>query len=404
MGQFTVEIDPNGLQRLAPSEFNKSGLVLGGVAATDLALNTVSEELSNLQAVEALGITQGFDEGNEIQVWYHCKEFFRLSKAGKLRIMMVPQGTTLTQMCDKDNDFVQKMVVETGGRLRRIGVVLNPADGYTPTLSDGYDADVVSALPKAQELVEANFDQMRPLEIGVEGRDFNGTPGAMTNFRTSDYPYVQIVNIQDPGAVGVFDTDAKSGAVGTFIGAKSFVNANESIGYTGKVNLSDNVTGEFASVNFTSGEPSSTYELDYQTFADKGVVIGRTYPGQSGVYFDTNATCGAIDSDFAYAQEVSVMFDAVRRLYDGLFPRINGPVKIDSATGQMDPETAKAIEADADAALDIMIQEELISDRKAYVDPENDVDTNGVIVQVELVNVATGRKITLKIKFTKTLG
>lgn len=404
MGQFIVEIDPNGLQRLAPSEFGKSGLVMGGVAATDLALNTVSEELSNLQAVEALGITQSYDEANEIQVWYHCKEFFRISKSGKLRIMLVPQGTTLAQMCDKDNAFVQKMVIETGGRLRRVGVVLNPADGYTPTLSDGFDADVVAALPKAQELAQANFEQMRPLQMIIEARDFNGTPGAMTNFRESDYPFIHMANIQDPGAVGIFDTDAKSGAVGAIVGAKSFVNANESIGYTGKVNLSDNVTGEFASVNFTSGEPSSTYELDYQTFADKGVLIGRTYPGQSGVYFDTNATCGAIDSDFAYGQEVAVMFDAVRRLYDGLFTLINGPVKIDSATGQMDPETAKSIEARGDAALDIMIQEELISDRKTYVDPANDVDTNGVIVQVELVNVATGRKITTKIKFTKTIG
>lgn len=405
MGEFIISVGEGGLKRPSPSDFMISGFVFGGVATGELALNTVSDELSNLAAVEALGIDADYDADNDVLVWYHLKEFFRLSPSGKVRFMLVAQGVTLTQMADKTNSYLQKLVEDSEGKLRRAGLVLNPEVGYTSTLDGGLDGDVITAIPKAQELALQAFADKRPLQIIIEGREFNGTPSAADDLRALEGSYVGVTILQDPDAVTAFALHGKSAAVGTTIGCMSFVNPNESIGWTGKCNLSDVVTGEFASVNISSGALASTVEADYAVLTQKGFTFGRNYAGQAGVYFDDYPTLALITSDYAYGQEVAVIIDASRRVYNQLFPRINGPVKIDPANGQIEPDVAKEIEADGGSALDIMVQSSWISGYDVFVDPTQDIQSTGILeVQFDLVSIATGRTIRVKIGFTKTIG
>jgi hypothetical protein len=406
MGLFSITLAEGGLLRQAPSEFMKSGLVCGGVAAAGLVLNAVSDELSRIEDVEALGIDADYDSDNDVLVHYHCKEFFRMNPSGKLRLMLVAQGTTLQDMCDKTENYVQKMVVTAGGDLRRVGVVLNPADGYSATLETGLDADVVAAMTTAKALTEQAFLDKRPIQLLIEGREFNGAVAALLDGRTKLSPYVYVTLLQDPAAVSVLGgLSLKSAAVGTTLGAMSFVQPNESIGWTGKMNLSDATSGEFATVAFSSNALSETLEADYESLTAKGYLFGRTYPNQSGVYFDDYPSLASITSDYAYGQEVAVILDAGRRIYDQLFPRINSPIRIDPDTGFIAPEVAKEIEADGGSALDIMTQSEWISGYDVFVNPEQDVLTTGILeVQFELVAIATGRVLKATIGFTKKIG
>lgn len=406
MGSFSITLAEGGLLRQAPSEFMKSGLVCGGVAADGLALNVVSDELSRIEDVEALGVDADYDTTNEVLVHYHCKEFFRMNPSGKLRLMLVAQGTTLEDMCDKTENYVQKMVVTAGGDLRRVGVVLNPADGYTATLATGLDADVVAAMATAKLLTEQAFSDKRPIQLLIEGREFNGTVASLLDARTKLAPYVNVVLMQDPDAVsGIGGLALKSAAVGTALGAMSYVQPNESIGWTGKMNLSNATTGEFATVAFSSNALASTLEADFANITAKGYLFGRNYANQAGVYFDDYPSLASITSDYAYGQEVAVILDAGRRIYDQLFPRINSPIRIDSDTGFIAPDVAKEIEADGGTALDIMTQSEWISGYDVFVDPEQDVLTTGILeVQFELVAIATGRVLKATIGFTKKIG
>lgn len=405
MGSFSITLAEGGLLRQAPSEFMKSGLVCGGVAAAGLVLNTVSDQLSRIEDCEALGIDADYDADNEILVHYHCKEFFRLNPSGKLRLMLVAQGTTLEDMCDKTLNYVQKMVITAGGDLRRVGVVLNPADGYVPVLAGGLDSDVNAAILTAKALTEQAFLDKRPIQLIIEGREFNGTVAALTPLRSHDAKFVGVTLLQDPAVVELNAAYAKHAAVGTTLGAMSYVSPNESIGWTGKMNLSNSTSGEFADVSLSNDSLSSVYEADFETLTERGVIFGRTYPNQSGVYFDDYPSLASITSDYAYHQEVSVILDASRRIYDQLFPRINSPIRIDPDTGFIAPDVAKEIEADGGTALDIMTQSEWISGYDVFVDPEQDVLTTGILeVQFELVAIATGRVLKATIGFTKKIG
>lgn len=404
MGKFEISLRDGGLNRQAPSDFMKTGLVCGGVTADGLALNTVSAPLTKIEDVVALGIDADYDIDNEVLVYNHCKEFFRLCPSGTLYLMLVAQGVTLTQMATSTLAYAQKMIAEVGS-LRRLGLVLNPADDYVPTLTTGLDADVHLAVAQAELTAIKAFNDKRPLQIVIEGREFNGTVALLTDQRLSDRKYAHVTLIQDPAVAALFTMAGKSAAVGTTLGAMAFVNPNESIGWTGKVQLSDANTGEFASVAFSSGALASTLEADFQNITDKGYIFGRTYASQSGVYFDDYSTCADITSDYAYGQEVAVILDASRRLYDQLFPRINGPVKLDPDTGQIAPEIAKAIEADGGSSLDIMVQSEWISGYDVFVDASQDVLTSGIVeVQFSLVAIATGRIIKASIGFTKKIA
>lgn len=404
MGTFNVQKQDGGLNRQAPRTDYTSALVMGAVAATGLAIGTLSDELSRVEDAEDLGIDAIYDVANDVLVHYHIKEYFRMNPNGKLRVLLVAQGTSLEDMCDKTNSYVQKVVDDTNGKVRRIGVVLNPASGYVSVTTGALDDDSIAAIPKAQELAEAAYTAKRPVQILIEGREFNGTVAAADDLRNLDDEYACVTIIQDPGAVTNFSLHEKSAAVGTTLGAMSAASPNLSIGWTGKFNLSGD-NGEFASVNLSSNALASTVEADFETLTQKGYIYGRNYPSQEGVYFDAFPSCALITSDYAYGQEVAVMNEATRKIYAQLFPRINGPIKIDPDTGKIDPEVAKEIEADGSSSLDIMVQDDQISGKDAYVDPDQDVQTSGeLIFQFSIVSIATGRKITAKIGFTKSLG
>lgn len=405
MGNFLVNKLNGGLQKQAPTAFMKSGLIFGGVAAASLLVGVVSAELSRIEDAEALGVTAAYDTTNDVLAHYHVKEYFRVNPNGKLRIMIVAQGTTLEDMCDLANAYVQKMVEDTNGELRRIGVVLNPATGYVSVTTGAMDDDVLAAVPKAQALGVAAYTAKRPVQIVIEGREFNGTVASADDLRALEADHVAITIIQDPAAVTAFALHQKSAAVGTTLGAMSFVEPNESIGWTGKMNLYGSTNGEFAAVNISSNALASTLEADFPTLTLKGYIFGRNYPSQAGVYYDDYPSLDLITSDYAYCQEVAIINDATRRIYDQLFPRINGPIKIDPDSGQIEPDVAKDIEADGGQSLDIMVQSDHISGYDVFVDPTQDIQTTGILeVQFSIVSIATGRTIKASIGFVKQIS
>ena len=408
MGQFTIEKLNGGFKKTSPEDFMKSGLVLGGVAASGLALNTTSDELTSAADAELLGIDEAYDASNAVLVYYHIKEFFRLaalSKTGaaKLRIRLAAQGTTLTAMCTAANAHVQQMLVDANGELRRIGVVLNPAVGYTPTLSGGLDGDVLTAIVQAELLAAAAFTDKRPCEIIIEGREFNGTVMGASNLRSNNAGNVQVAIVQDPAVAALDAIYAKHAAVGTMLGVKAACLPHQDIGYTAKFNIAG-VT-EFASVAISSGALVSTIAASVPILTGKGYIVAINYPGVAGAFFDGNPTCDAGTSDFAWAQQTSVLNEAARLLYKALFPRINSPVLINPNNGQIQAAVAKEIESEGYQSLDPLAKQGSISGRDVFVDPNQDIQTTGILeVQFSLVAVGTARNITAKIGYVLNLS
>lgn len=116
-----------GLGRRNPSTDGIGLLVCGGVAASQYVLGTVVK-LIQLKDAENLGINAAYDANNAILVHHHISEYFRLHPNGTVFLMVVAQGTTMAEMCDKDEPYLYTAIKSTvAARLVKFaGIVLNP--------------------------------------------------------------------------------------------------------------------------------------------------------------------------------------------------------------------------------------------------------------------------------------
>ena len=109
--------------------------------------------------------------------------------------MPVAQGVTLTQMVDKDNNYLAKLLRDKVWEIVQACVSLNPDEDYTPTIETGLDKDSIDAIYKAQALADSEWAKDRYSEIYIEGRNFSGTSAAALNLRTllSECPDISVV-------------------------------------------------------------------------------------------------------------------------------------------------------------------------------------------------------------------
>jgi len=98
-----------------------SGLVAAAVAASSLALGTVAN-IFNVVDAENLGINAAYDEDNNVNVYRHITEFYRIAGEGvKLFVLLVPQISTLVEICEGANDtLAKKLITEGAGEIRQI--------------------------------------------------------------------------------------------------------------------------------------------------------------------------------------------------------------------------------------------------------------------------------------------
>lgn len=404
MGNILIVKGQNGLGRRAPSKDMVSAIMFGGVAASGLGLDTTSPKLSRKEDAENLGIDEAYDTTNNVLVYHHIVEFFRKNPNGELYIRITGQGTLLAEMCDEFGDHLKNLLADVGGDVRQAGVVLNPATNYTPTLSGGLDADVLAAIPKAQVLAEAELGRKRPLQILIEGRSFNGTVATATDLRTLDAENVHVTILADKSVADSHAIHAGYASVGATLGVVSAAAVNESIGWTGKFDISDTANGLYLEPYLSSGAKASSVEADYDALTAKGYIYARNYVGQTGTYFDGFPTCQVTTSDYAWGQEQRVIQKAIRLAYDALFARINSPIQLDPSTGQMEVGIAKSFEQDAEDGLSIMLQESEVSGVSAFVDTDQDVlGTGKVVVIIKIVSIATGRVIEVQLGFAKQI-
>jgi len=408
MGEIIAIVGDGNFNRQAASQDSGAGFVFGGAAnaPTGLANGEVSGPLTSIQEAEALGITKAYDDAEFVLMWHHLNRHFKRSPKAETWIVIAPQSTTIADMADNANAYLSELILQSEGKAKTIGIVMNPASGYTPAVTSGIDDDAEAAIAKAQETIDAHAANFRRVIVVLEARSLSGTAAAMTDFRENEASGVVLAAIADPAIQakgGVFTNYAD---VGTVVGIISSSKVSENGGWTQKFNLQDKANGFFTTgVGLSDGSPAKNREAEWKVLTDKGLTIGRTYAQQQGVYLNDSPTCQLLTSDFAYWTEVRVMNKAILRVYDALFPKINSPIKVDAETGQLDLEVVKSFEAIGQGQLDLMEQDEEISGGESFIDPSQDVTTSGKIVNnIRIVSIATGRTIEVQIGFTKQLS
>lgn len=337
-----------------------AALVMGGVAVSGGAqLNTVYK-LFSVTGAESIGLDAAYDLANLVAVYHHISEFFRLNPTGELHIMLVAQNTSMEDMVDATNDYLAKVLRDGNGVIRKAGVVLNPDGDYTSTTSNGLDADVLAAIPKAQALADAEFAADRPINnIVIEGREFNGTVGDaqdLTAITGGPYRDVTVCIGQDYTFASSNALYNDMACVGAYLGLATNKEASECFAQAiDDFNLTDTATSRFLSAYLSNHLPlSNLASNDITALHNKGYVFTRTFANYDGVYFNQSHVCAPATDDYNASELRDVMNRAVRLTRPVLIPYINSTQFKVETTGRIQRAIAASIEAEIEQALTAM--------------------------------------------------
>ena len=390
------------------------GLIMHGVAVTGKIDLLEAKQIFKLKDAEELGLDAAYDVANDVQVYYHIKEFYRMVKkvanrdSNPLFIMLVSNAVTtgnldvtMTNMVeDTGTTMAKKLIQDADGRIRYLGVAMNPAAGYTSTILDGLDADVQAAIPKAQGLADWAWENDRPLNVILEGREFSGTAAAAQDLRAITDVKAENVSVtiaQDyKYADGLNDQRKKHAAIGTVLGTRAALAVHENIGEVERCNITDVIKDAFIIVGFSSHEKVADRLEDLSTLDSKGYIFAFRFTDFDGVYFNNDHTCTPVEEDaegnknlhqIAYG---AIVGKAKRVLRTALLPKIKSTHNIDPTTGKLSNGTIKYFEGLGDTPLQQMVSDGEIVAGETYVDPDSNLLNTPRILNVDFAIVPKG--------------
>lgn len=404
-----------GLGRRNPSADMVTGSVMNAVATSEMVLGNIYT-LKNIQEVETLGITKDYDQTHKVLVYERLRRFFIHNPSITVHFMTVAQGVTLTQMVDKDNNYLARLLREKAGEIVQVSVALNPKEDYTPVIETGLDKDSIDAIYKAQALSNVEWTKDRYTEIYLEGRSFSGTSEAALNLRTllSECPDISVVIGADFEVSSRGDLYKGYAAVEDFAAmvSKAAVsqNAGEQINDFNMTHVDEKI---FIVPGLSSGTRLGNYsDTDLDTLDSKGYIFFAPVFGlggvssTSGIFINDTHTCDKITSDYAYTENNRTIKKAIKLAKTALTPKVKGRLYVDENTGFMAPETVKDLETTTKVSLDPMVAAGDISGGvDAYINPEQNVLASSEFeVYLTFIPVAIGRRITLKVGFRNPLN
>jgi hypothetical protein len=359
-----------------------SGLVAAAVAATNLALGTV-KSIYNVVDAENLGINEAYDKDNNVNVYRHITEFYRLAGEGvKLFILLVPQATTLVEICESANDtLAKKLITEGAGEIKQISLSVNPT-GVT-TMLNGIPDDVYNAIPKAQLLYDWADAQFMPCQILLEGYDYGGDSATAADLRAivgvaADKVSVVIGQDYDYAETKT-DNAQKMADVGTALGTVAAAKVNQNIGDNEQFNLTDALRKIWVVSGLSNHITNKSQLSSLQTLEDKGYIFGVNYVGMAGVRWNGDHTCVEIIIDAeGNINDHSISYgrthDKARRLLRAaLLPKVKTSQPVDPKTGKLPIGVVKHFEKLGDTVLGDMETRNEISAGKSTVDPNSDL-------------------------------
>lgn len=374
--RIKIYFENGALKQSAQSPDGLMGLLCTGVAvAATFALST-PYILRGLDSLTPLGIT----EVNNPSVYKIVREFYAEAGDGtEVWLMAFPDTVKHSEMIDVANgNYGKKLVDAANGKLRGVVVSRKPAAGYVATITDGLDADIAAALPKAQEFAEYYTNsKFAPLFVILEGFGFNGNAIDLLDLTTKTY-----------NRVSVFIGDTLSGSgkatLGTIAGriAKSPIHQN--IGRT--------KYGPVAPVVTYIG--STVTELaDVATINDKGYITFRTFTGRSGYFFNDDFTATSASDDYGHLTARRTIDKAYRIAYDTLVDELLDAVSV-NADGTLQLPVVKGWQANVEGAIarQMTANGELSADVasgdrgvECYIDPaQNLVSTSKLNVRIRV--------------------
>lgn len=289
--------------------------------------------VKKLAALEELGITAE----NNPNLYRNVKDFYTEAGDGtELWIMGFAATSTFASVLDKDNAAGAKSLLQaSNGKLRGLLAFKTPADGYALTTTDGLDADVTAALPKAQTLGVWATDTLRaPIFTLVEGYGFTGEASALRSLTTMEYNRVGVV-------IGDTASDSPNACIGIVAGRIA----------------SSPVQRKISRVKDGALTPLTLYigsllaELaDVETIHEKGYITFTTFVGRSGYFIADDNLATRVEDDYRSLTNRRVIDKAYRVAYNTLLDALNDEVPI-ASDGMLSPAWCVSLKSRIEQAI-----------------------------------------------------
>lgn len=368
-----------GTNRLA-SDDAISGIVLTGVKPENLELSTPTV-VYNVQDVEALGITKEFDTTNNVHMYEHLSEFYRLAPEGtELYLIIEPNTETLVDLC---GDPAKTLMIFAKGKIKQIALGVNLAAGATITMLNSMPDDVYNAIATAKQLEEWSEENHMPISVFLECYSYGGNAASSADLRDLENlsaEGVTLVNGQDWDVAEKKTGHAQKYAnIGTVLGVCASCSVDQNIGENETKNLTHESKKLLVNPGLSNHKKIEEQYSDLQTLENKGYVFGITYVGMAGVRLNNDHVCApiVIDDDnninehtVAYGRTAKKVRRMLRAAY---LPEVKKTYLLNETTGKLSPGSVVALEDLGDRKFADMQRASEISYGKTTVDRDSDL-------------------------------
>jgi hypothetical protein len=384
--QFNISTDGLGLPQ---AEIQKiPGMVLTGVTVAGVNKVTVgnSYQIFSLEEAVNLGITEA---GANAFAYKQIAAFYEQAKKGaELWFMLVLSTVTMEDQADLTLSFAKKLLSDAQGKIRVLGLIKK--SGTTETIVDGLDTDVHLAVVKAQALAEDFADRYYPVRVLVSGNKFTGVVANLKDYATTNLNKVAILLANTDGS--------KEAAIGLALGRLANTPTQRKLS-----RVRDGAVEPF-NAYFTNGEKVATLDTAWDAIDNKNYIFLRSFANLSGFYFTGDKTLTVATDDFNSLARGLVMDEAVLIAYTTLVQELSDEIPVTEA-GTIHPAIIKswqnAVESQIKA---LMVDDGKLSAVRAFIDEnQNVLQTNNVVVALQLLPVGYADFITVNIGFTTTL-
>ena len=371
------------------------GLVALMVSATAVGDTFELGKPYSIRSVDDLKTLKVTEKNNAVLV-KHVREFFAEAEKGtEVYIYGVDKAKTMTELCTKgasedEAGELLKLITLCKGRLRAVIIALDAQD--EPEAAEGIVADVLSAIPKAQETAEhATVELFAPLIVILEGRGFKRQG---------------LKDITELGCnrVGVFvgetRAEGKGAAVGLLAGriAKSSVERNVGRVRDGKIG---------ADALYLGGQPLETQTGAVADLYTRGYICPRQYVGRVGFFFCDDRLATSEADDYAHITARRTIDKAYRIAYDTLLSFLLDELELQE-DGTLHPAVVRSWEQEVTGAIDraMTAKGELSSDETSgsgcrfEIAPTNVLSSSMVKAKLSVRPFGYARYIDVELGFT----
>lgn len=399
----TITLSNGNLGRLPANRDGVAGFVLGPTTAAPAngALLT-PYLLRSLADAEALGITQAYDEDNDVLAWHHIREFYaEVGGSAPLWVMLSNQVMSAYFGVDQEAD---RLMLASGGEIRMVSGGYTPPGGSPGTRTQGLPNGVIAAIASAKAFVARQFAAHRPCRVLLEGYSIE-SPSALTyDLRSATGPQADTVMVVIGRSGGQLSSGmsadvAKYASVGRVLGRAARIPVHYSLARVKDGPLNGVVTAGLS--DQTSIANISDAQLN--TLNELGYVFFRVITGYSGVYINEDHMATPITSDYASLLRGRVIDKAARIAYRVYVNELNDDVELDDQ-GRMATAVVKNLEGIIESAIGTEMSGE-ISAVDAYIDPEQNIlSTDELKVEVNIVPRGVARNIKVTLAYSNPLA